>query len=250
MVESVFKNKVVLVTGASRGIGRAIAEQFALAGATVIGTATTLTGADNITAYLQAQHSLGCGKVLNVTDPTSIIELIAFIKTNYAAVNVLINNAAITQDNLLLRMKEEEWSSVLETDLTSVFRLAKACVRDMLKAQWGRIINIGSVVGATGNPGQVNYCAAKAGLLGFSKALALEIGTRNITVNTIAPGYVFTDMTEALSAEQQNVILSRIPMQRIGAPLDIAHAALFLASEGAAYITGQTLHVNGGMHMN
>src|SRR5579862_4772537 len=243
------KGQIALVTGASRGIGQGIALALGRAGATVIGTSTTEEGAARITATLQKEKINGCGKMLNVTAPSSVEALITFIKQAYGPVTILVNNAAVTQDNLFLRMKDEEWSQVIETNLNSVYRLSKACIRDMLKARGGRIINIGSVVGATGNPGQTNYCAAKAGVVGFSKALAMEVGSRDITVNTVAPGFVTTDMTNALSEEQREAILQRIPMQKPGTVDDIAAAVLFLASPAASYITGQTLHVNGGMHM-
>lgn len=242
--------KIALVTGASRGIGQGIAFALAKAGMTVIGTATTQEGADRITQLLQGQQFSGVGMMLNVTSQESIDNVLGAIKERFGAVNVLVNNAAVTQDNLFMRMKDEEWDQVLDTDLSSVFRLTKGCVRDMLKARWGRIINIGSVVGTTGNPGQANYCAAKAGVLGLTKAIALEIGSRNITVNTVAPGFIATDMTDALNDEQREAIFQRIPMQRMGSVEDIAAAVLFLASESAGYITGQTLHVNGGMYMS
>ena len=188
--------------------------------------------------------------MLNVTVQSSVDDVIAFIKENYGPISILVNNAAITKDNLFLRMKDDEWFQVIETNLNSIYRLSKACIRDMLKARWGRIINIGSVVGSTGNPGQTNYSAAKAGLLGFSKALALEVGSRDITVNTVSPGFISTDMTHVLTEEQRQAILQRIPMQRVGTADDIAAAVVFLASRAAGYITGQTLHVNGGMYMN
>lgn len=242
--------KVALVTGASRGIGKAIAEALGQAGAIVIGTATSEQGAATITEMFNAQHITGKGLVLNVAEAQSIEALFATIKAEYGPISILVNNAAITKDNLFMRMKEEEWNQVIETDLTSVFRLSKAVIRDMIKARWGRIINIGSVVGSTGNPGQANYCAAKAGILGFSKSLALEIGSRNITVNTVAPGFIETDMTNALNDEQKEAIFERIPMQKMGTVTDIAEAVLFLASDKAGYITGQTLHVCGGMFMN
>lgn len=242
--------KIALVTGASRGIGQGIALELGRAGFTVIGTATTQQGADNISQLFKDQQLQGTGMVLNVTSQASVDSVLEAIKEKFGAVNVLVNNAAITQDNLFMRMKEEEWSQVLDTDLNSVFRLTKGCVRDMMKARWGRIINIGSIVGTTGNPGQANYCAAKAGILGFSKAIALEIGSRNITVNTISPGFIATDMTDALTDEQREAIFQRIPMQRIGAVEDIAAAVVFLASDAAGYITGQTLHINGGMYMS
>jgi len=243
-------NKVALVTGASRGIGRAIALALGHDKMTVIGTATTQQGAENITKALHEAGINGAGMVLNVTQAESISTLIETIKERYGVISVLVNNAAITQDNLFLRMKESEWLDVMETNLNSVFRLTKACIRDMLKARWGRIINIGSVVGTTGNPGQANYAAAKAGILGFSKALALEVGSREITINTVSPGFIETDMTNALTEEQREAIFQRIPMQRLGSVNDIAAAVQFLASDKASYITGQTLHVNGGMYMN
>ena len=244
------EGKVALVSGASRGIGQGIALALARAGATVIGTATSQEGAVRITQTLQEQNLSGTGMILNVTSPDSVNDIFSKIKEQFGAVNILINNAAITQDNLFLRMKEEEWLSVIDTNLTAIYRLSKACVRDMIKARWGRIINIGSVVGSTGNPGQANYCASKAGVVGFSKALALEIGSRDVTVNTVAPGFVETDMTNALTDEQREAIFQRIPMQKLGTVDDIAAAVVFLASPAAGYITGQTLHVNGGMYMN
>jgi 3-oxoacyl-[acyl-carrier protein] reductase len=247
--EKVLKGQVALVTGASRGIGQAIAFALGAEGATVIGTATTQEGADRIAQALNTQSIEGTGMCLNVTSQSSVDEVIEAIKQRYGAVNILVNNAAVTQDNLIMRMKDEEWSQVLETDLTSVFRLTKACVRDMLKARAGRIINIGSIVGTTGNPGQANYSAAKAGILGFSKSVALEIGSRGITVNTVSPGFISTDMTDVLTDEQREAIFQRIPMQKLGTVQDIAATVLFLASPGAGYITGQTIHVNGGMYM-
>jgi 3-oxoacyl-[acyl-carrier protein] reductase len=247
---AILKDKIALVTGASRGIGRGIALALGHAGATVIGTATTQQGADQIQQQLQHENIPGAGMVLNVTQQDSVDNLIDTIKNRFSAVNILVNNAAITKDNLFLRMKEDEWLQVMETNLNSVYRLSKACIRDMLKARGGRIITIGSVVGSTGNPGQANYCAAKAGILGFTKALALEVGSRNITVNAVAPGFVATDMTNALNEEQRAAIFQRIPMQRMGTIEDIAAAVVFLASTAAGYITGQTLHVNGGMYMN
>lgn len=243
------QNKIALVTGASRGIGRGIALCLGREGATVIGTATTQEGADGITEALAKENIAGCGLVLNVTSAESVEALMATIGEKFGAINILVNNAAITKDNLFLRMKEDEWFQVMDTNLNSVFRLSKACLRDMLKARWGRIITIGSVVGTTGNPGQANYSAAKAGVLGFSKSLALEVGSRNITVNTVSPGFIETDMTNALSEDQRLAIFERIPMQKLGTVEDIASAVIFLASDGAGYITGQTLHVNGGMYM-
>lgn len=248
--EILLKDKVALVTGASRGIGNGIALALGREGAIVIGTATSQEGADKISRDLQQHQITGSGMALNVTDAESVNHLISAIKEQYGPVAILVNNAAITKDNLFLRMKDEEWLDVIETDLNSLFRLSKACMRDMLKARWGRIINIGSVVGSMGNPGQANYCAAKAGMVGFSKALALEVGSRDITVNTVAPGFVATDMTNALTDEQKEVIFQKIPMQKMGTVEDIAAAVVFLASQYAGYITGQTLHVNGGLHMN
>jgi len=247
---SLLKNKITLITGATRGIGQGIALALGKQGAIIIGTATKAEGADKITEAFQQNHIPGEGMVLNVTSQESVNELMTAIKEKYGAVSILVNNAAITQDNLFLRMKDEEWMNVIETDLNSVFRLSRACMRDMLKARWGRIINIGSVVGSIGNPGQANYCAAKAGMIGFAKALALEVGSRDITVNTVAPGFITTDMTNVLTDEQKEVIFQKIPMQKLGTVNDIAAAVLFLASDAAGYITGQTLHVNGGLYMN
>lgn len=249
MTDNQLQGKIALVTGASRGIGKGIAEYLGKMGAIVIGTATTAAGAESISAALQAANIQGAGMVLNVTSQESVDSLIATVREKFGVVNILVNNAAITKDNLFLRMKEDEWFDVMDTNLNSLFRLSKACMRDMLKARWGRIITIGSVVGSTGNPGQANYCAAKAGVVGFSKALALEVGSRDITVNTVAPGFIATDMTNALTEEQQQSIFQRIPMQKMGTVQDIAAAVGFLASEAAGYITGQTLHVNGGMYM-
>ncbi len=238
--------KVALVTGASRGIGRATAETLVAAGATVIGTATSERGAEAIQAYLGDK---GHGLVLNVTDADSVTALFAAIKEKAGDVDILVNNAGITRDNLLMRMKEDEWTDIIDTNLTSLFRLSKSVMRTMMKKRNGRIINIGSVVGTMGNPGQTNYCAAKAGLLGFTKSLAKEVASRNITVNAIAPGFIQTDMTDELNEEQQKAIMSQVPMERLGQAQEIANAVLFLASDSAAYITGETLHVNGGMVM-
>jgi 3-oxoacyl-[acyl-carrier protein] reductase len=244
------KDKVALVTGASRGIGQAIAASLAEQGITVIGTATTQEGADRITAHFQEKQWSGAGMILNVASSESVDQLFTQIKTQFNKIDILVNNAAITEDNLFLRMKEEEWDKVINTNLNSAYRLSKNCIRDMMKARWGRIINIGSVVGSIGNPGQVNYAAAKAGLIGFSKALALEVGSRGITVNTVSPGFIQTDMTNVLTDEQRDGLFKLIPMQRLGQVEDVAAAVLFLISEAANYITGQTLHVNGGMYMN
>ncbi len=248
-MSSPHKDKIALVTGASRGIGHAIALALGREGATVIGTATTEQGAKKITEGFKAANIQGLGLVLNVTQQESIDALFAKIKEDYAMPSILINNAAVTRDNLLLRMKDEEWDSVIETNLNSIFRITKICLRDMLKARWGRIINISSVVGTTGNPGQVNYSAAKAGLIGFTKSLAQEVGSRDITVNVVAPGFIDTDMTRSLPEEQQKALLARIPIPRLGQVNDISSAVVFLASEAAGYITGQTLHINGGMYM-
>lgn len=245
----ILENKIALVTGASRGIGRGIAMCLGHEGATVIGTATTEEGAQRISDVFKKENIKGAGMVLNVTSQDSVDALISNVREQFGPVSILINNAAITKDNIFLRMKEEEWMDVIETNLNSLFRLSKACLKDMLKARNGRIITIGSVVGSTGNPGQTNYSAAKAGVLGFSKALALEVGSRDITVNTVAPGFIQTDMTDALTDEQRETIFQRIPMQKLGTVQDIAAAVVFLASDHAGYITGQTLHVNGGMYM-
>ncbi len=241
------QGEIALVTGASRGIGKAIAEQLAAQGATVIGTATSDKGADNISAYLK--DTGGKGMNLNVTDADSIKGVIKAITDEFGAISILVNNAGITRDNLLMMMKDDQWDDIINTNLTSIFRLSKAVIRPMMKARKGRIINIGSVVGLTGNPGQTNYSAAKAGLLGFSKSLAREIGSRNITVNTVAPGFIDTDMTRELPEEQREALISQIPLSRLGDPADIAHAVTFLASPQAAYITGETINVNGGMYM-
>jgi 3-oxoacyl-[acyl-carrier protein] reductase len=242
--------KTALVTGASRGIGHAIALSLGREGATVVGTATTNQGAELITEAFAKAGVHGYGLTLNVNDAGSIENTMSVIKERFGMPSILVNNAAITQDNLLLRMKDEEWENVIDTNLSSIFRVTKICLRDMLKARWGRIISISSVVGSTGNPGQVNYAAAKAGLLGFTKALALEVASRSITVNAVAPGFIDTDMTRGLAEEQRTSLLERIPLQRLGHADEIAAAVAFLASEGAGYITGQTLHVNGGMYMN
>ncbi|MEQ1559213.1 MAG: 3-oxoacyl-ACP reductase FabG [Methyloglobulus sp.] len=237
---------IALVTGASRGIGRAIAEKLAEDSFFVIGTATTDTGADSISAFLSEN---GKGLVLNVTDPQSIEDVIKAVSDEYGAPVVLVNNAGITKDNLLMRMKDEEWDDIINTNLTSVFRMSKAVLRGMMKARKGRIINISSVVGATGNAGQANYAAAKAGMIGFAKSMAKEVGSRNITINTVAPGFIDTDMTKELTDDIKNSLLASIPLSRLGEAREIAHAVAFLASEGAAYITGETLHVNGGLFM-
>lgn len=242
--------QIALVTGASRGIGRAIAVALATQGATVVGTATTEAGAVAISEYLSAAGASGRGLVLNVTDSTQVGAVIQQIEQDYGVVSVLVNNAGITQDNLAMRMKEAEWDAVIDTDLKSVFTLSKAVLRGMMKARSGRIINITSVVGSSGNAGQINYAAAKAGIGGMTRSLAREIGSRNITVNCIAPGFIDTDMTRALSEPQKAALLGQIPLGRLGLPDDIAAAVVFLASPGAAYVTGSTIHVNGGMYMN
>ena len=243
------ENKIALVTGASRGIGKAIAIDLAAKGATVIGTATTAKGAAQITQDLANVATPGHGLEMNVTDNTSIQEVLTVIQKEFGTLAILVNNAGITQDNLLMRMKDEEWDRVLDTNLKAIYRLSKACLRGMMKAKWGRIINISSVVGVSGNAGQCNYAATKAGVIGFSKSLAQEIGSRGITVNVVAPGFIATDMTEGLSATQRETLLSQIPLGRLGQPQEIAHAVSFLAAEAANYITGQTLHVNGGLLM-
>jgi len=247
--ENMLADKVVLVTGASRGIGRSIAETLGQAGATVIGTATSDGGADAISAYFAEMGVKGVGKKLNVADPESIASVLKEIVDEYGAIGVLVNNAGITRDNLLMRMKDDEWDDIINTNLSSVFRLSKACLRGMMKARTGRIISIASVVGATGNPGQCNYAAAKAGIVGFSKSLAREVGSRGITVNVVAPGFIDTDMTKSLSDEQRDSMASTIPLGELGQPKDIANAVLFLASDMGNYVTGETLHINGGMHM-
>ncbi|MEH6455407.1 MAG: 3-oxoacyl-ACP reductase FabG [Cocleimonas sp.] len=242
--------QITLVTGASRGIGRAIAESLGKAGATVIGTATSENGAAAISAYFKEAGINGTGKMLNVTDTESITSVLKEITTEFGAITVLVNNAGITRDNLMLRMKEEEWSDIMTTNLTSVFRLSKACLKGMMKARHGRIISISSVVGATGNAGQANYAAAKAGVVGFSKSLAQEIGSRGITVNVVAPGFIDTDMTRELPEEQRANLMKNIPLGKLGQSEDIANAVLFLASDMGSYISGETLHVNGGMYMS
>lgn len=238
--------KIALVTGASRGIGRAIAEKLVKNGATVIGTATTEKGAEAISQYLGAN---GKGFLLNVTDEKSIDSVIDAVKSQFGDIDILVNNAGITRDNLLMRMKENEWQDILDTNLTSIFRVSKALLRTMMKKRYGRIVTIGSVVGTMGNAGQANYSAAKAGLIGFSKSLAREVASRGITVNVVAPGFIETDMTRALSDEQRTAILSQVPANRLGEPEEIANAVAFLVSDDAAYITGETLHINGGMYM-
>lgn len=237
---------IALVTGASRGIGKAIAQQLVADGFYVIGTATTESGADAISDYLSGS---GKGMALNVTDVESIQSVLKDISTTVGAPTVLVNNAGITRDNLTLRMKDDEWDDIISTNLSSIFRISKGCLRGMMKNKKGRIVSIASVVGVTGNAGQANYAAAKAGIIGFSKSLAKEVGSRNITVNTVAPGFIDTDMTKALADEQRAALLQGVPLGRLGDPEEIAHAVSFLCSDKAAYITGETLHVNGGMYM-
>jgi 3-oxoacyl-[acyl-carrier protein] reductase len=243
------QQKVALVTGASRGIGQAIALELGRQGAVVIGTATSESGAAAITDYLQQAGVAGTGIALNVTDAASVDAAMAVIQQNHGDIAILVNNAGITRDNLLMRMKDDEWDSIVATNLTSVFRLSRAVLRAMMKARYGRIISIASVVGAMGNAGQTNYAAAKAGIVGFSKSLAREVGSRNITVNCVAPGFIDTDMTRALPEAQRGALLEHIPLGRLGQVEDIAHAVGFLASSQAGYVTGATLHVNGGMYM-
>ena len=241
------KGEIALVTGASRGIGAAIADELAARGATVVGTATSESGANAISGRLAANG--GAGRVLDVNAPGAIEALIDAIGKDFGGLSILVNNAGITRDNLLLRMKDEDWQAILDTNLTSVFRSCKAAMRGMMKARKGRIVNIASVIGVTGNAGQANYAAAKAGIIAFSKSLAKEIGSRNVTVNVVAPGFIDTDMTRELPEDAKNAMLGQIALGRFGAPADIARAVAFLAGPDAAYITGETLHVNGGMYM-
>jgi 3-oxoacyl-[acyl-carrier protein] reductase len=249
MNDTTMKGDVALVTGATRGIGRAIALALARAGATVVGTATTDEGATKIAGALAEAGAAGTGMRLDVTDASAVDAALADIEKRFGPVLVLVNNAGITRDNLLLRMKDDDWDAILATNLTASYRLAKAVLRGMMKARRGRIIQIGSVVGASGNAGQANYAAAKAALVGFTKSLAQEVGSRNITVNCVAPGFIDTDMTRALADAQREALLSRIPLGRLGSAEDVAHAVAFLASAQAGYITGATLHVNGGLYM-
>ena len=241
-----FDGKIALVTGASRGIGRAIAEDLVARGATVIGTATSENGAQAISEYLGGK---GKGFVLNVTENDSIEKFLADVRAEFGEIDILVNNAGITRDNLLMRMKDDEWQDIIDTNLSSVFRLSKAVMRAMMKKRYGRIITIGSVVGTMGNAGQANYAAAKAGVIGFSKSLAREVASRGITVNVVAPGFIETDMTRALTDDQRAGILSQVPANRLGDAKEIASAVAFLSSDEASYITGETLHVNGGMYM-
>ncbi|HEX7801473.1 MAG TPA: 3-oxoacyl-ACP reductase FabG [Pseudoxanthomonas sp.] len=242
------KGEIVLVTGASRGIGAAIADELAAQGATVIGTATTASGAQAIGERLAAQG--GHGRELNVADAAAVETLVEEIGKEFGAVSILVNNAGITRDNLLMRMKEEDWQAILDTNLSSVYRTSKAVMRGMMKARKGRIINIASVIGVTGNAGQANYAAAKAGIIAFSKSLAKEIGSRGVTVNVVAPGFIDTDMTRAMPEEAKQGLVGQIALGRLGEPADIARAVAFLAGPSANYITGETLHVNGGMYMS
>ncbi len=241
--------KVAIVTGASRGIGQAIAYELGKMGATVVGTATSDKGAEAISTFFEENGITGKGMKLDVSSQESIDEVIKAVNDEFGTPTVLINNAGITRDNLLMRMKEDEWQDIMDTNLTSVFRMSKAVLRGMMKAKNGRIINIASVVGATGNPGQTNYSAAKAGMVGFTKSMAREVGSRGITVNAVAPGFIDTDMTRELPEEQRKALLSSIPLGRLGNPAEIAAAVVFLATDAGGYITGETIHVNGGMHM-
>ncbi len=244
------ENQIALVTGASRGIGQAIAKGLGAAGATVIGTATSDSGAEKITAYLKEAGIKGQGMVLDVANAESVTHCVKQIGTDFGAPDILVNNAGITKDTLLMAMKDEQWEDIINTNLTSIFRMSKAVVRGMMKKRNGRIISISSVVGASGNPGQTNYAAAKAGLVGFSKSLAREIGSRNITVNAVAPGFIDTDMTRELDQNQKDSLLTQIPLGRLGSAEEIAATVVFLASPAAGYITGETIHVNGGMYMS
>lgn len=244
------QDQIVLVTGASRGIGRAVADNLAGHGATVVGTATSDKGAAGITENLANAPIAGAGMKLDVTDADEVSRVVAAITEQFGPVSVLVNNAGITRDNLFMRMKDDEWDDIIDTNLSAIFRVTKACIKPMVKARFGRIINISSVVGVTGNPGQTNYAASKAGIIGFGKSLARELGSRGITVNAIAPGFIVSDMTDALDEEQQKQLAANISLGRFGEPGEVADAAAFLASPMASYITGQTLHVNGGMHMS
>ena len=249
-MEQVLAGKTALVTGASRGIGKAIALTLGKAGAIVAGTATSANGADSISAYLKDAGLEGAGYTLNVTDSDACVSVVGAIDKRYGAISILVNNAGITRDNLLMRMKDQEWDDIMNTNLKPIFRLSKLVARPMMKSRYGRIINITSVVGSMGNAGQANYAAAKAGVEGFSKSMARELGSRNITVNCVAPGFIDTDMTKALSDDQRNSLVGHVPLGRLGRPDEVAAAVLFLASEGAAYVTGSTIHVNGGMLMD
>ncbi|HHA19871.1 MAG TPA: 3-oxoacyl-ACP reductase FabG [Methylophaga sp.] len=244
------EGKVALVTGATRGIGRAIALRLGSQGAIVVGTATSEIGAQTISDFLKEANITGAGIVLNVTDADSIEAVVSETEANFGAPAILVNNAGITRDNLLMRMKDDEWNDIIETNLTPIFKLSKRCLRALTKARWGRIITITSVVGVMGNAGQTNYAAAKAGVIGFSKSLAREVGARGITVNSVAPGFIDTDMTSSLSDDHKTALLTQVPIKRLGEPEEIAAAVGFLASQDAGYVTGETLNVNGGMYMN
>jgi 3-oxoacyl-[acyl-carrier protein] reductase len=243
------QSKVALVTGASRGIGAAIADTLGAAGIKVIGTATSIEGAAAISSHFAERHIEGRGMVLNVNDGDSVNRILEETAQIYSMPVILINNAGITKDNLLMRMSDQDWSAVIDTNLNSIFRLSKACLRAMTKAKWGRIINIGSIVSSMGNAGQCNYAAAKSGIAGFTRALAKEVGSRNITVNTVSPGFIDTEMTRVLPQEQKELMLKSIPLARLGKPEEIAAVVAFLASEASGYITGENIHVNGGMYM-
>jgi len=249
-VTDMLKGQTALVTGASRGIGKAVALELGRLGATVVGTATTAEGAEKISAYLTEAGVSGKGALLEVRDQAQVDALIGEIDKAHGVVTILVNNAGITRDNLALRMKDDEWEAVIDTNLKAVFRLSKAVMRGMMKARGGRVINITSVVGHSGNPGQANYCAAKAGVSGLTRSLARELGSRNITVNCVAPGFIDTDMTKALDEKQKEGLVGSIPLGRLGTPADIATAVAYLASPAASYVTGTTLHVNGGMYMD
>lgn len=244
------EGKTALITGASRGIGQAIAVSLGQAGAIVVGTATSEKGAEAISAYLADLGITGQGMVLDVTDSDSVNHVIKTMTSEYKGVDILVNNAGITRDTLLMRMKENDWDAIINTNLTSVYRMSKAVLRGMMKARSGRIISIASVVGSSGNAGQTNYAAAKAGMVGFSKSMAKEVGTRGITVNVVAPGFIDTDMTQDLPEKQRTALLGNIPLSRLGQPEEIANAVLFLASDLSSYVTGETIHVNGGMYMS
>ncbi len=243
-------NEVSLITGASRGIGQAIALELGLRGATIIGTATSENGSTSISNYLKDNSIKGCGMALDVTDADSVSNILGAITEQYSAPSILVNNAGITRDNLLMRMKVDEWDDIINTNLSSIYRMSKACVRGMMKAKKGRIISIASVVGVSGNAGQTNYSAAKAGVIGFSKSLAREVGSRGITINVVAPGFIDTDMTRELAEEQRLALLQQIPLARLGSVNEVAKTVAFLASSDANYITGETIHVNGGMYMS
>lgn len=241
--------KVALVTGASRGIGAAIVDTLGAEGCIVVGTATSEGGAEKISARFQEKGIEGEGMVLNVTDGDSVAACIKAVQEKYGAAQILVNNAGITKDNLLMRMSEEEWFDVINTNLSAIYRLSKACLRGMMKARWGRIVNISSVVGSMGNAGQSNYAATKAGVMGFTRSLAKEVGSRNVTVNAVAPGFIDTDMTDVLTEDQKNLMLGGIPMARLGQPEEIANVVKFLCSDDSSYVTGETIQVNGGMYM-